>query len=308
MSLKKLIEVTKNGELGWKLPKKLYLIRNDINDLFYVRNKNLKERLLEDREYRNLRKKYHNYIDKYDFEEKQSVVNRTVWICWLQGLENAPDLVKACVNSVKQNLKDFKIVILTEDNISDYVSFPKHIMEKYKKGIISRTHFSDILRVALLAQYGGLWIDSTVLCTDGDFADYIIKLPIFAYKVMNLDRNDEEAIVCSSWLISARSHNPILMLTRDLVYEYWKTHKYVTNFFLIHLLFAMAARKYNDIWKDVPMFNNRSPHTLMFELGDEYSEERWKQIEKISSFHKLTRHFDYNIKNSNYKHIMEIFL
>ena len=69
MALKKLVEVTKNGEIGWKLPKKLFLIRKDINNIFYVRNINLKQRLLEDMEYRKLSKRYRSFIDNYEVSE-----------------------------------------------------------------------------------------------------------------------------------------------------------------------------------------------------------------------------------------------
>lgn len=308
MAINKLLQVIKEGNLSWKLPKKIYLIGMDCNNLFWIHNKNIKELALEDKVYRKLEWKYRGLIKNYKHVEGERKVNRTVWICWMQGLENAPKLVKACVNSVRENLNGFKIVILTEDNIGDYVTFPDYIVEKYKKGIISRTHFSDILRVTLLAKYGGLWVDSTVLCTDGNFANYIIELPLFAYQNMDLDRNDELPIVCSTWLVSANSNNPILCLTRELVYEYWKTHKYLKNFFVFHLFFAMAARHYRQEWNEVPMYNNRSPHTLMFELGERYDEERWKTIEHISSFHKLTRHVEYEDKETNYTHILEKYL
>lgn len=98
-----------------------------------------------------------------------------------------------------------------------------------------------------------------------------------------------------------------MLLTRDLLYEYWKTNNYITNFFLFHLMLSISARKYRKEWDNIPMFNNRSPHTLMFELGKEYSKNRWNQIERMSSFHKLTRHNDYNCPGSNYEYILNTY-
>lgn len=40
---------------------------------------------------------------------------------------------------------------------------PNFILKKFENGYISITHLSDIIRVLLLYNYGGLWIDSTVL-------------------------------------------------------------------------------------------------------------------------------------------------
>ena len=40
------------------------------------------------------------------------------------------------------------VIVITEKNMYDYVSMPDFIIEKYKKGIISKTHFSEIVAEA----------------------------------------------------------------------------------------------------------------------------------------------------------------
>lgn len=306
MIISKFFEVWKNGELSWKLPKKLHLIKTYGQNYFCIKNKSLKELVIEDKCYRKLKKNYGSFINNYDCGSCIRTSNKTVWICWMQGRENAPDLVKACINSVRMKLTGFNNVILDEKNINDYVALPNHIMEKYREGKITKTHFSDILRVAILCEHGGLWLDSTVFCTDGLLAEKIIELPLFVYKVMNLNQNDEEAIMASSWLIAAKSNDPILLLTRDLLYKYWEKHNYLNNFFLLHLCFSLAARKYRDEWDNIPMYNNRSPHTLMFELGNQFNVNRWNEIKKMSSFHKLTRHTEYDREGTYYKYILRM--
>ena len=61
----------------------------------------------------------------------------------------------------KKNAGDHRVIILTEDNYKQYVNIPEWLEEKKNKGVISRTHFSDVLRLTLLSHYGGLWLDST---------------------------------------------------------------------------------------------------------------------------------------------------
>ena len=41
-----------------------------------------------------------------------------IWISfvWWQGLEQAPNLVKVCVDSIKKNAGDHRVIVLTEDN------------------------------------------------------------------------------------------------------------------------------------------------------------------------------------------------
>ena len=56
--------------------------------------------------------------------------------------------------------------------------------EKKKKGIISRTHYSDLLRLEILGNYGGIWLDSTFFCTKPCIDD------LFEYPVWSIKRPD----------------------------------------------------------------------------------------------------------------------
>ena len=83
----------------------------------------------------------------------------TIWWCWLQGIENAPEIVKACYRSLQKLGR--KIVVLDEENIPRYVELPAHVTEKYQRGIIGRAHYTDLVRLELLTRLGGAWIDAT---------------------------------------------------------------------------------------------------------------------------------------------------
>ena len=65
-----------------------------------------------------------------------------IWQCWLQGIEQAPDLVKMCLNSVEKYKKsNQKRIIITAENFADYLTLPTTIIEKWRKGNISNTQF-----------------------------------------------------------------------------------------------------------------------------------------------------------------------
>lgn len=241
--------------------------------------------------------------------DEPSVKSNKVWICWFQGEKNAPELVKACTNSIRMNLSDREIVFLTDDNISDYIQLPEYIIAKRKKGIIGAAHYSDLIRIELLCKYGGLWVDATVLCTSHDMFEEISDLRLFVYKQMDLIRSDKTPTVASNWLIYAHSNQKILLLTRNLLHLYWKTENKVNDYFIFHIFFALSAKRYQDEWDDIPMFNNHSPHTLQFELDRKYDANRWKQICRISDFHKLNHHNDYSkTQNSYYKFLIQKFI
>ena len=83
----------------------------------------------------------------------------TIWWCWLQGLDQAPEIVRRCYDSLGKLGRE--IIILEDSNIAEYVQLPECITEKYHKGIISRTHYTDLIRLELLTVMGGTWIDAT---------------------------------------------------------------------------------------------------------------------------------------------------
>lgn len=301
--VKSAIKAMKDGTLIWKLPQ---YINVTYRRLFYIKNKNVKSDALRDNAYRRLKREFANQIEKANYDGLPQTHSNKVWICWLQGYEQAPVLVKACIDSAKKNMPNHEVIILTDENIGDYIELPEHICKKYQQGKISRTHYSDIVRIALLCRWGGLWIDSTVLCTEKEFPEYITALPLFVYKKLDLSRRDDDNMVASSWLIASTTNQPILLLTRDLLYAYWEKYNYLVDYFLFHLFFAMATRKFKEDWDRIPVYNNHSPHILQFELENTYDEQRWDQIMKMSAFHKLNWHNDYSkFPNSNYAHIIE---
>ena len=123
-----------------------------------------------------VRRRYGAFLKNLPTYEHSYVTNKTLYWCWLQGLK---DISKLGLQSeiYKKNLQDYNIIIINEININEYVNIPKYIMDKFKKGIFTRIHFSDILRLELLNTYGGTWIDASVLITKYEprFYDKTIK-------------------------------------------------------------------------------------------------------------------------------------
>ncbi len=271
---------------------------------FNVSNSNIRDLAYKNYCYRKMYRKYKRIIQQYEIEKKEKTFSKYIWICWFQKLENAPDIVRACINSVKKIFKDREIIIITDDNIMDYVTFPKYIMEKRKKGIINNAHFSDLLRLRLLNQYGGLWLDSTVLVT-GNVNNEFWENELFCFKEISLFKKEELPICASNWLIYATTNNEILLLTEKLLYEYWKRELYAENYFIFHLFFSMATKRFKEEWDRVPTFSNINNHILQFEIEKKYTEKRWIEIKKIANFHKLNRRISNEDKDSNYSYIIK---
>lgn len=60
-------------------------------------------------------------------------MEKIVWTLWWQGEDKAPDIVKACINSMRTNIPYAKVVVLNQFNIQEYIKIPEYIIDKFKK-------------------------------------------------------------------------------------------------------------------------------------------------------------------------------
>lgn len=241
---------------------------------------------------KKLRRKYHGFIKEYMGREKEREglpmeKSRKVWVCWLQGMENAPLLVQKCFQSLKDNLKDREIILLTEKNYRQYVTFPEYICEKIDNGSISKTHMSDLLRLELLITYGGTWVDATVFLSSDRIPDYFLDSELFTFQDLKPGLDGHSTRI-SSWFMTACTNQPILLLTRALLYEYWKKHKVLQDYYLIHDMFELAIEAYPESWKRVVPFSNAVPHILLLRLYEPYDEKIWQAVRQMCPLHKLS--------------------
>ncbi len=248
---------------------------------------------INNRRLQKMRKGNRKFISSYLLKSnvKERAQSNKVWFLWLQGLDSAPIVVKKCYASLKKHLRDREIVLLTENNFHNYVTFPDFIQNKIDSGVISKTHFSDLLRLELLEHYGGTWIDATVFCSGSNYPDYIFDSELFIYQCLMPGQNGS-CIPFSSWFISSTTNHPIISLTKELLYNYWKGHNSMIDYFLIHYFLQLAIEAYPDEWKKVIPFCNSLPHMLLLRLFDSYDERTWNAIKQQTCFHKLTYKFD----------------
>nr|WP_255495858.1 capsular polysaccharide synthesis protein [Paludibacter sp. 221] len=224
---------------------------------------------------------------QYSEKKTENPYPEKIWICWLQGIEDAPVLVKRCIESITRHSAGREVVLLTYENLSTYISLPGYIEEKHRKGSIPQAHYSDIIRISLLAEYGGTWIDTTVFLTE-ELPAYITEASLFCFKSSLMAGN---TIKASNWCMSAKPGNKIVCDMRNLLYEYWRRERFLVHYFIFHLLFSIAIdfdEENKKAWEDMPYYNNENPHILWFEFFREFDEQRFKEICKYSPVHKLT--------------------
>ena len=150
-----------NNVLNWQLLGKF------LGQIPYVIGENNARKICEKRHKVTrefLEKEFYEFIINYEFNTCNQENSKIIWTLWMQGYENAPELVKSTIDSIRKfaELNNFQFILLEENTIEKYVVFPKLIKEKMDLGVIDYTKISDILRVSLLAKYGGTWVDATI--------------------------------------------------------------------------------------------------------------------------------------------------
>lgn len=235
---------------------------------------------------KKIEKKYKNTFNNdpagLQFNDKK--YENPVWVYWKQGENNMPKIVRRCIQSIKTYVKD-QVILLTDENISDYIQFPDYINEKLLSGTMSIAAYSDLLRFSLLEHYGGTWIDSTVFLT-GPLPNYITDSDLFAYQ----DRFGliENPALMSIWILHCRSGNKVIRQTRNLAFEYWKKHSHVMEYLSSNIILTIVLENNPEEMKTISYANSDYCRLLLNSLGDEYDPKQIDHIMTLSCVHKLS--------------------
>ncbi|WP_161606685.1 capsular polysaccharide synthesis protein [Tatumella saanichensis] len=174
----------------------------------------------------------------------------TIWVCWLQGEARAPRIVENCIRSIRRNSPDgYKVIVIDNDNYKNFVEIPEEITNKYESGIITKTHFSDILRWSLLSMYGGFWMDSTIYINRN--INFISSMDFFTLKEKNYS---EEYITKGRWsgffIKCPYNYHPAKLIYSHLI-RYWKENNEMIDYFLIDYILDYVYEESIDFRKDV---------------------------------------------------------
>ena len=222
-----------------------------------------------------------------------------IWVCWWQGLDNAPEIVKKCIDSIKRNAGKHQVIVITDENVKQFVHFPLWIEEKYKKGIITKTHISDILRLKLLAEYGGIWLDSTFYC-NGSLEEYF-SVPIWSIKRPEYRYTSVAAGYFANYSFACNTENrKVFAILAEYLLEYWQTHDYMVDYLFLDYLIVQAQKQDDQVKKVFQSIKSNNPECdeLLKILGSKYDENTWKKLKKETKLFKLTwkAHFPVEIQ------------
>lgn len=158
---------------------------------------------------------------------------KTIWLLWLQGWDSTPWLVKQVAESWRINNPDWKIEYVTLENLHEYVHDIDYI---YKE--IEPQAKSDIIRLSLLKNHGGVWADATMLCMQplDTWAEEAVKpagLWMYHGHGGGMDCKNGPA----SWFILCEKNSLIINKWKNACDEYWKNRVKADKYFWLDGLF-----------------------------------------------------------------------
>lgn len=225
-----------------------------------------------------------------------------VWVCWWQGEEHMPDIIRLCVKSLKKNLPEKKVTmrLITLENCLEYAAFTETIIQKYNEGKISDDQLKNILCAELLYRYGGMWIDASYFAAspvpESIFEGSGIYTLRFPQPVWSAD------ITQGRWSgnlwFTAKKKKLFRMLMECLRF-YWELEDDAVDYFLLDYIIAVLLENFSDVREELGQCTFAS--TRVFELqrliNKKYTEERVEYINKESVFYKMNCHLEYRKVN-----------
>ena len=192
---------------------------------------------------------------------------RRVFTLWLQGTEQAPPLIKACIDSIRRNC-GAELVVLDGKTVFDWIDLPDHIVRKWKEGKIKAAHFSDICRVELLYRHGGVWMDATDYL-DAPLPEWLWEQDFFVYRAGNTLRGFYGGI--QNCFIRAERGSYLLKAWRESVLAYWEREDSAVDYFVHQLLFMLCVQE-NDrcarLFESMPQLDQDPTHVLWHQYAD----------------------------------------
>ena len=217
-----------------------------------------------------------------EFQYTPELENK-IWMVWLQGEENAPDIVKASINSVRAHANGREVIVLDKNTVKKYTKLPDYVWKKFKEKKMTAAMLSDLIRLDLLFRYGGTWIDATVLLEDR-IPDKILNSDVFMFQLINSCTNAarRKYHTLESWFIHATPHNRLILKIREILLEYFKYEKCQCTYLLMYSAITCVINNDNVckmLYKNMPKY--REQFLFRTYLGYDYDEHMYNILSKI---------------------------
>lgn len=238
--------------------------------------------------------RYAKIIEEYRLNEGNEMIRLSlneypIWVFWYQGFEYAPPLVRACFENLKRKNKN--VIAIDKNNLDEYVRIPSFIKNKVDKGKITFTHYSDIIRVALLSEHGGLWVDSTCF-TSVEVSENVKQSSFFSSKTINKSPLPlwSNSRWCGWGQGTCYKNYPLFVFLRDMLYAYWEKEEMLIDYLLLDALMELGLDENKMIHSDMDSLpeNNLQRNKLWGVMNRTFSENEYRLMTEDTWLFKLS--------------------
>lgn len=246
--------------------------------------------------------------------KKQFSDQKIIWQYWGQGLEAAQqnNTVKLCFASVDRFKGDYQVIRLDENSVREYLDLPDFVWEKKKNPQFKPAFFADLIRLALLDVYGGVWIDATILLT-APIDPTILQQDFFMFQRMDSAQNkefwtmfnadyfgwdNEHVVNVLNSFIVGKKDNLLMHICVEIMLNYWKTQSNIPHYFFFQIMFnQLTCKKLNET--KFLKLDDTLVHLLQISQNEEMNQEKYDEIVNKTMIHKLNYIKDIRLNSFN---------
>lgn len=241
---------------------------------------------------------YKENENKFDNEEISE--HQHIWVCWWQGEEMMPDVIKKCYNNLNKNSNGRVINLITKNNYTNYITLPEHIKNRVLNNEITITHLSDIIRMNLLKDYGGLWLDAAIWVTKP------LIIPRSSLYSLKQNLHSESLISDYKWIggcMGGGKNNILFYFVYDSFCYYWNVNNKQINYLLIDYIVNIGYENIGSIRRMIDDIPYESPkiHIMKKLMNEELDYANILSIIEENPFLSLSWKNSYLLKTTNNK-------
>jgi hypothetical protein len=211
------------------------------------------------------------------------MLNKTIWLLWIQGWEDVPWLIREVAKSWEINNPGWNIEYVTLGNLHKYVCDIDYIYDE-KKEIIPQ-HKADIIRLSLLKNHGGVWADATMLCMqplDSWVPEAVKPSGLWMYHGHGGGMGAMQGPAI--WFIVSEKDSLMISAWKSACDDYWRDRVRTDSYFWLDALFKELHKsdsKFRSKWNLAPHLYSElrgQAHSLAFQNGMASSNQNLKFI------------------------------
>lgn len=265
---------------------------------------------------------YQGQLPQFHIKPKQTFNHqKIIWQYWGQGIDgDLPEMVKLSFASIDRYKGDYQVIRLDDNSVRDYLDLPDFIWEKRNNPEFKHAFFADLLRLALLCSYGGIWADATILLT-APIDNKIKSQDFFMFQRsgtvpnqafwhnFNADyfswQENHHVNVLNSFIV-AKKDNAVIYHCLNILLNFWHNQNHITHYFFFQIMFDVLIKEFIPEY-NCPIIDDTLPHLLIARINDAFDIETYSAILEKTNIHKLT-YINHPKDNSYYQHLVTTYI